>query len=112
MNKGQFNTLKKQCLYIMENHIEARNCDKILTARIWSKFYPDYLVDGCIKVNAIFELPFPPSITRARRKIQNTEGLFLPTKNVHKRRTKEQANWTGALGYPISVNRVTSQMEF
>lgn len=101
-SKGQ---LRLQILRVLEDEPETRNCDILLTIKIWVRFYPgliDKNSDGkwAVRLKNIFELPREDNIKRIRAKIQNEEWKFLPTRwEVAKRRKLEEDRWRVELGY-------------
>jgi hypothetical protein len=72
----EMNTVKKLVLVTLESHERARNDDEYLIDLI-------KIIDGSIKSE---------SIVRLRRRIQNTEGLCLPTRSgvLARRRFKQE----------------------
>ena len=74
---------------ILKDNETARNDDKFL---VW-KFWSDYdKVKIYIPLDDFYKLTPIESITRARRFVQNENGLYLPTKPIIlvKRRIKEE----------------------
>lgn len=91
--------IRLQILHILSNDEESRNDDSRLTCVLWKTFYPDLI---SFKENIYFvslahiinDLPKMDTISRDRRTIQNTLGLFPPTKtSVAKARKLKQADF-------------------
>jgi len=84
----ELKTIKQVVKNTMSNDVRCRNSDKWLileTLRAMGfNIYIDY--------KQLKNMPSFESITRARRHVQNSEGLFLPTRetdNTRKTMTKE-----------------------
>lgn len=85
---------------VLRDSAMARNSDKILTWKIWQKFYG---VAGVIGEEMFYELPDVDSITRVRRKIQNDEKKYPPTSwEIAKQRHWLENEWKRALGYWVA----------
>lgn len=74
---------------ILATDPKARNDDKWLIIQVLKsyglKFYIDY--------RELKDIPAFETITRCRRHIQNTEGLYLATQGVAEGRKQEQQNY-------------------
>ena len=89
-------TLRKKILHCLKKYTETRNNDTTLTIKVWKEFNPEHFGrDGeSMKVTALHELPKMATISRCRRKIQNEEHKYLPTKKeVAMRRGIQQTMW-------------------
>jgi hypothetical protein len=79
---------------VLEEDVEARNNDKWLILMIWQKMQG---IKVFIPYQQVNDLIPAETITRCRRKIQNTNGEYLPTDpDVIKKRNIKQAailNW-------------------
>jgi len=68
---------------VLEKNVIARNNDNFLISLVWQRTGYAKIKDNRllldIGVGEIRKLPSPSTITRSRRKIQNTEGQLLPT---------------------------------
>ena len=98
--------LKQQVLFCLETYPATRNSDIALTIQIWKSYYGDklYFSDKTkqwyVKLDYLFDLPREDNVKRIRAKIQNEEGLFLPTdEEVIKQRKLEEKMWRQKLGY-------------
>ena len=87
--------LRLQILHILANDEESRNDDSRLTCVLWSTFFPSKVSNLSVTFKDIIEvLPKMDSISRDRRTIQNTLGLFPPTKlSVAKARKMKRADF-------------------
>ena len=92
--KERFETVRDRVAYILETYLQARNSDFYLIVCYIREFVPElskfiqYIPYEVIKKHdGLFE-----SITRARRYIQNSLGLFPPTdpEIIKKRRRREK----------------------
>lgn len=98
--KTKINELRKKIVDILETVPATRNCDVLLTTKIWEKYHQGRLLkreaDGKIYV-ALDDLKYIPredNIKRIRAKIQNEENLFLPTfESVAKKRKLNMQEW-------------------
>ena len=105
-------TLKKQILYILEQYPETRNSDIALTIKIWQHFtkklvYSERNKAYYVKVNDLYEMQREDHIRRVRAKIQNEEGLFLPTDpKVIKIRKQQAKIWRKNLGYRTQEDNI------
>lgn len=73
--------LRLQILHILANDEESRNDDTRLAWTLWKSFYPAHVVNDAVSYKSMMEtLPKMDSINRDRRTVQNTLGLFPPTK--------------------------------
>lgn len=87
--------IRLQIAHILSNDEESRNDDTRLSCVLWSTFYPDHVVNNTVSFKSLVEvLPKMDTISRDRRTIQNTLGLFPPTKmSVAKARKLKQADF-------------------
>jgi len=73
--------LRTQIVYILAHDEESRNDDTRLAWTLWKSFYPSNVVNDTVSFRSMMEvLPKMDSINRDRRTVQNTLGLFPPTK--------------------------------
>ena len=96
--------LLKQIEYILGTQPETRNSDIKLTQKIWSFYYPQFIMNHpngeMIFIRDLFELPSQDDIKRIRAKIQNEDRRYLPTEiNVLIKRAKNSKEWRSFLGY-------------
>ncbi len=102
MDFSKLDTLKKQIEYILEGSEKARNSDKWLTWRVWTKFYG---FNGSLTWEKFESLPDEDDIKRIRAKIQNDEKKYLPTEwSVAKKRKWNKERWELFLGYTLMDN--------
>jgi len=91
--------LKEKIKYCLQKYPETRNSDVKLTNSIWVEYYNKYLIrDECgnlaVKLIDLYELPRQDDVRRIRAKIQNEEGLLLPTSlEVVKQRRINENKW-------------------
>jgi len=76
--------LKEQVYLILESEPETRNSDKLLTIRLWERFFPSIVKKAsngksAIFLEDIFRLPSQDNIKRARAIIQNDQKEFQAT---------------------------------
>jgi hypothetical protein len=72
----------KDIISILETIQYTRNSDKLLIIEVWRKQgmrFKEIENELFFSVCDIFTASSPETIRRVRQKIQNTEGLFLPT---------------------------------
>lgn len=98
--------LKQKVKKMLALHPETRNSDITLTIKIWKEYFPKKIVtrekDGkdYVALTDMFELPREDNIKRLRAKIQNEEGLYLPTDlKVALRRGIEEDKWHKAMAF-------------
>jgi len=83
--------LYDRCSWILENHKETRNSDKIL---IWDVFNETgVILDGQIDYDSWMSAPSTESIRRCRQKIQETHPELRADKKVQEFREKKQENF-------------------
>ena len=97
--KLQVYEMVKQVL--AESHY-ARNSDLALAVIIWKKYYSEHIFQyngmNSIQLESLKTLPLFDTISRARRMIQNDEGLYLPTNiEVVKARRINEELWRNAI---------------
>ncbi len=92
-NEKEIARVKKFVLEILEDQTRARNDDKFLTFKVLQKFlYQGGSGALAISLDDLPNLPTFETVTRCRARIQNVEGLFLPTNpEVRKRRKQRQS---------------------
>ena len=80
--KENQNQVKEKVLHWLEKDEETRNSDNLLILTIWvsNPYYADYTLEELATPTLSSLLDDAESITRARRHIQNTLGLFPPTR--------------------------------
>ena len=108
MRQEDIKTLKAQIRKILKEFPKTRNSDKLLTMRLWEKFYVKlldyYPLKRCwvVKIENIMELPAQDSIKRIRAWVQNGDKEFLPTNwEVAEKRGWKEEVWKKAIGYNI-----------
>jgi len=95
-------TLNKQVERTLEDFPETRNSDIALTIQIWETYYPEYLENGWVKIENLYDLPREDNVKRIRARIQNVEGRLLPTSEaVVKQRRINEDRWRDAMGYAL-----------
>lgn len=90
----------------MKENEYTRNDDIELMCRLWVKYYPQYIVQDesgvmLLPFKSIRKLPTLDSITRCRRKIQETE-LHPTDIKIVRRRRQNIDRWKEAMGYPTT----------
>ena len=94
---------------ILETIPRTRNSDTSLVANLWAKYHYDVLIKTerglAIPLSSLYNVPSYDTISRARRKIQNDEHLFLPTdEKVAKARQLNMEVWKKAMaGNQIAI---------
>jgi hypothetical protein len=85
--KAELNSVKKLVLHVLENYPETRNSDTNLYIQC-AKELGAYTVDDLmrIKLNII-------SIHKVRQRIQNHDGMYLPTEDVKQARVERQMSF-------------------
>jgi len=83
---------------------ETRNSDIKLTQKLWSYYFPQFMVNNpngeMIFIRDLFELPSQDDIKRIRAKIQNEQRRYLPTDiKIMIKRAKNSKEWKTFLGY-------------
>lgn len=87
--------LEQKVRFILARYPETRNSDIKLAIKLWEEFYNHclHLKDGklSIQLKYLSKIPKQVSITRVRGKIQNKEGLYIPTNKevIRQRHIKE-----------------------
>ena len=106
MNRADIKTLKEQVEYVLDQNPETRNCDKVLTVKLWMEFYKPFIKSSkdsqkaLIFLEDVLNLPSQDGIKRVRATIQNDEKRFPPTDpQVAKQRGWQEDEWREALGY-------------
>jgi len=96
---------------ILKNYPETRNSDIELTIRLWWVFHRDKInSDGTVKIRELWNLPREDNIKRIRAKIQNDQGMFLPTDpQIIKERQKLSKKWKQDLGYDPTQRQVAQK---
>jgi len=83
----------KKARQLLKDDVRCRNCDKYLVFRVYQKFL--FQTNGALvlSLSDLARLPSPETIIRVRAKIQNDEGVLLPTEPSvrRQRRISEQA---------------------
>ena len=74
--RTEINQVSKKVLKILESDERARGDDKWLTYKVFREYTNIYIPFEDFK-----NLPSFETVSRCRRKIQNKDGLFLPTDN-------------------------------
>ena len=93
-------TLKQKVIEVLKKYPETRNDDILLTTQIWREFYWSHLEDDKIALRDLHKVPREDHVKRIRAKIQNEEGLYLPTSwIVAKKRNINEDVWREYLGY-------------
>jgi len=72
-------TLDGQARAILRDYSYTRNDDIDLWVKIIEFFYSDYVNNGSVELKKLHDLPREDHVKRVRAKIQNDEGLYLPT---------------------------------
>lgn len=98
--KKRISKLKRYILETLRRYPQARNSDVWLTCKIWVDYFPSRIVrdendkNPMVRLNDIFDLPREDHVKRIRAKIQNEEGLYLPTSlEVAKQRKINEQVW-------------------
>lgn len=88
--KTQQKTAQEMVEEMLEHDEKARNNDLWLILQIWQRSQD---IKVFVPFNKLDEMISPETITRCRRKIQNTDKKWLPTKKevAEKRGIKEEA---------------------
>lgn len=99
-------TLKEKVFEALKWNPETRNSDIELTKRIWLVHHSNLIGSDYkgqfVYLNDLISLPREDNIKRIRAKIQNEEGLFLPTSlEIARRRGINERVWREAMGYPV-----------
>lgn len=84
MTKDKIKNLRIAIIGILQENVKARDSDQYLTIMVWMKYYPESIVelqDGskAVKLRDVMILPREDNVKRIRAKIQNEEGMYLPT---------------------------------
>jgi hypothetical protein len=97
--------LRKKVLHCLEKHQLTRDDDLLLTQTIWMEFhmnklkYSDEYGDYFVSMKSLRELPREDHVSRVRRKIQNEELMYLPTRrDVAKKRGIAEDKWREYVG--------------
>lgn len=86
---------------ILAKDERARNCDKYLTFRVieWFLYATQWRTGFVLALDQLNELPAFETVKRVRAKIQNKEGLYLPTdEKVRDKRRKRQKQMSELFG--------------
>lgn len=92
-------TVAEQIRYVLMHNLPARDDDLILTMFIWKIFYPRLVFSDdegnpYVKFKDLGSLPREDHVKRIRAKIQNEEGIFLPTNiEVARKRRIAENTW-------------------
>jgi len=110
----KFKELKIQTEKCLEDLPETRDCDIKLTQAIWWNYYKDFIKifgkNYCINLKDLYNIPSQSNITRARRKIQNDELKYLPSKlEIARKRQIKEEEWRKALGYNPEFRSLTAE---
>jgi hypothetical protein len=97
-------TLSHQVLHILAEDPLSRDDDSRLSCVLWKTFYPNLCENDKVSFQAIVnDLPKMDTISRARRIIQNTLGLYPPTSlNVAKGRKMKEEEWREAMRIEVT----------
>ena len=97
MHISKYKTLEDRVRYILKEHPDARDSDTMLTIKLWMIFKSHFLFHRmgktCVNLTDIRHLPNVDSISRCRRRIQNTEGLYKGSKKIQKERRSYQEDY-------------------
>ncbi len=97
--------LRGAILEILKDYPKARDSDQWLTLKLWAVYFPSKMhqeldEDGqpqgrkFVYLEDIMNLPREDNVKRLRAKIQNEEGLYLPTSwAVAKKRGINEVEW-------------------
>lgn len=106
MSTAKIKNLMAHVKHVLRVMPMTRNSDVELTIQIWKLYRKEFIVelsDGteAVRLKDLFELPREDNVKRCRAKIQNEEGLYLPTDQaVAEARGIEEEKWRAAMGYP------------
>lgn len=99
MKRQGIKQLRAKVLEILKEYPKARDSDIWLTIKLWTLKYPT-LIDRSdpdnpkIALKDILTLPREDNVKRVRAKIQNEEGLYLPTSpEIRKQRKISEEEW-------------------
>jgi len=108
-------TLSHQVLHILAEDPLSRDDDSRLSCVLWKTFYPqcvkkvttekpvEYHQEGVSLYDILNVLPKMDTISRARRIIQNTLGLYPPTSlAVAKGRKMKEEDWREAMRIEVT----------
>ena len=100
--------LQRQILYCLKEFPDTRNSDIELTIAVWKQFYPQRIIVGktgteVVRLRDLFDLPREDYVKRIRAKVQNEQGLYLPTSlEVAKQRDINEYEWRNYMArFPI-----------
>lgn len=98
MSRGKNPTrkeVKKMVIHCLHFYPETRNSDTELAIRLWKDFYNQHIYkDEMIELEALHNVPSIKTISRVRRRVQNEEGRYLPTRlAVAKKRRISEEEW-------------------
>lgn len=87
---SDFSTLRNRVAYILNKYPSTRNSDVTLQLKYWDEFEPDVAKE--LTPANLYKGTRLTSLARARAKIQNEYGLFLPKDHVRYSR-RQQEDW-------------------
>ena len=91
-------TLKTQVLAGLQASEANRNSDIDLMLWIWEHYYN--VTEQNFTFSKLYELPTQENIKRYRARIQNEEGMYLPTSDtIRRKRNQLRSKWKTDLGY-------------
>lgn len=92
-------SLTDQIKQVLQTYEEARNDDLWLTCKLWTIYHQrvierDHENKAFVYLRDISSLPREDHIKRIRAKLQNEQGLYLPTDpETIKKRSKHENKW-------------------
>ena len=106
-------TIHHQVLHILAEDPESRNDDNRLVCVLWKTYHPEMCVEDKVSMkDIVLNLPKAETIGRSRRIIQNTLGLFVPTKeSVAKGRKMAQAEWEEAMRHTFNATQAKAILD-
>lgn len=97
IEKIKIKNLQDHIIAVLKDFPQSRNSDVVLMIEIVKRYYPKETINGegtGIRLTTLFRLPREDNIKRIRAKIQNEQGLFLPTsQEVRKKRGIKEEAW-------------------
>lgn len=78
------NTVEQRVAWVLNQYPEARDSDVALFVTYCRAFHPDVVGSGLIRLEQVKDLPRGKTLERARRRIQNTYGMYKASADVQR----------------------------
>ena len=82
----ELDTVVQKVAWVLNQYPEARDSDVALFVTYCRVFYPDVVGSGLIHLEQVKDLPRGKTLERARRKVQNTYGMYKASPDVQRLR--------------------------